>query len=472
MKGFLLTIFAVILLAGLSAQTVLTCADIQSSVDASGNSTYDGQVVTVRGIVTHVIPNSAFYIGDPEGGPWSGLYVYHRNTSNAVALGDDVKLTGELDEYFNLTELVNVSAYEILSQGNPLPPALELTTDEIPFGNPNSEQYEGVLVRLTDVQIKTGVDSYGQFKVADASNVQAMVDNGLFNITGQYTINVNDWWYMIQGIVDYHSAAGFKLNPRNASDMVKQDSIENSIITIQNTNAILNQDTVMNVTTTKLKLDWGILGYNLTFRIDPSVVLFKGLSIDGTLTPAMPEYTVSDDGSEISFSIVTQDGLISATDGAVLIKLLFEPISYGEALIDLTAFRYDNIVINSLVDGKLLTKIQEKIAYLSIGKLGDKKNIFNPQMNEKIIITYGVKTGYLAKAIVRIYDAQGRLVHTPVNVNISSSTGIEQYQWNGRDANMNYLPAGMYYCHLEVADRSSGETDRTVQPIVIKSTLK
>lgn len=471
MKGLILTLMAMILMVGLSAQ-VLSCADIQSSVDASGNSTYDGQTVTVRGIVTHVIPSSAFYIGDPEGGPWSGLYVYHGNTSNAMTVGDDVQLTGILDEYYNLTELTSISSYEIISQGNPLPPALSLTTSQIAYGSPTCEQYEGVLVKLTDVQIKSGVDNYGQFKVADVSNVQAMIDNGLFNITGTYSINVNDWWYMIQGIVDYHSSAGFKINPRNANDMIKQDSIENSIITIQNTNAILNQVTPMNVVTTKIKPAWGVLSYTMKFRFNPTQIRYQGLETEGTLTQYMPEPTVSATNDTVSFTVVYQDGLIANDDGMVLIKLLFEPLTYGEALVDLVSFKYDNYTINSLTDGKLMTRISDKIAYLNIGTDGSTKNIFNPYLNEKINIQYGVKTGYLAKAIVRIYDAQGRLVYTPVNVNITAPLGIENYRWTGRDANMKLLPAGLYYCHLEVIDRSTGDTDRTVQPIVIKSTLK
>ncbi|MDY0150929.1 MAG: hypothetical protein RBS43_01495 [Candidatus Cloacimonas sp.] len=471
MKGFVLTLLAAILFVGLSAQ-VLSCADIQYTADATGNSPYNNQTVTVRAIVTHVIPNSAFYISDPDGGPWSGLYVFHGNTSNALTVGDDVQLTGILTEYYNLTELTAISSYEIFSQGNPLPPALELSTTDIPYGSPTCEKYEGVLVKLTDVQIKSSVDSYGQFKVADVGNVQAMIDNGLFNITGAYTINVNDWWYSIQGIVDYHSSAGYKINPRNANDMIKQDSIENSIIKIENTTATLNQVTAMNVVTTKIKPVWGVLSYTMKFRFNPTQVRFEGFEGTGTLTPTNPEFVLSATGDTVSYTVMYQDGLFANEDGAVLTKLLFVPLAYGEATIDILSFKYDNYTINSLTDGKLMTKIAEKIAYLNIGSDTNTKNIFNPYLNEKINIQYGVKTGYLAKAIVRIYDAQGRLVYTPVNVNITSPLGIETFPWNGRDSNMKLLPVGLYYCHLEVIDRSTGSTERTVQPIVIKSSLK
>lgn len=474
MKGKLLILALLVLSFGLAAQTVLSCYDVQYTTAANGNSNYNGQNVTVQGIVTHVIPNSAFYISDETGGPWSGLYVYHRNTSNAVSLGDMVKLTGRITEYYSLTEMDNISAYEILSQGNALPPAADLSTSEIAYGAASSEQWEGVLVRVTDVQIKSGVDNYGQFLIADSSNVQAMVDNGLYAIPSG-SIITGEWWYIIQGIVDYHSSAGYKINPRAASDMVKQDSIENSIVKIIKTdpasNPVLNQTFKMSLVSTKVKYNWGVQRYEATLRIDPSKVLFEGLEIDSTATPEMPNYTISSAGDEISWVVDYPGGLYSDQE-VLLIKMLFRPIVYGETQIDLYNFKYNTTSVNTLVDGNLLTKLTEKIAYLNIGKDGDKKNIFNPYLNEKITLTYGVKTGYLAKAVIRIYDAQGRLVFTPVHSNSFPATGFSSYEWNGRDANLKLLPPGLYHCHLEVTDRTNGDSDSTVQPLVIKSTLK
>ncbi|MGC9361338.1 MAG: hypothetical protein ACP5F3_00245, partial [Candidatus Syntrophosphaera sp.] len=114
------------------------------------------------------------------------------------------------------------------------------------------------------------------------------------------------------------------------------------------------------------------------------------------------------------------------------------------------------------------------IAWLNITNPKDSKNVFNPELNEKLTIEYGCKTstsGINVKAIVRIYDAQGRLMTTPVNKNISNALGIESFQWDGRDSMMRRVPIGMYYCHLEVIERSSGHKETTVQPIVVKATM-
>ncbi|MDD4676834.1 MAG: hypothetical protein PHH97_04450 [Candidatus Cloacimonetes bacterium] len=477
MKNYLLTFFALVFITGISAQAVLTCYDIQYTTDPTGNSPYYNQTVTVQGIVTHIIPNSAFYIADPEGGEWSGLYVYHRNTSNVVSVGDLVKLTGTVDEHFNSTEFTNVSAYEIISQGNALPPFLELSTANMPSGtnHPENEKYEGVLVRFQDVTIKSSPDGYGQFNIADSSNIWAMVDNGLYAIPAN-SIVIGESWYIIQGIVDFHSSAGFKLNPRNANDMIKQDTIENSIIKIvrtdPTTDPLINTDVSMNLISTKIKAEWGVQSYSVSFKLNPACIHFSGFDTEGTLTPSIPDYYISSAGDTISYTVTYQDGLIYNQNDALLIKILVKPLVYGESVIELVSFKYNDTNVLNLNDGSLVTKLQKKTAYLDISKIGDKKNIFNPEMGEQIIISYGTKTGYLSKAIVRIYDAQGRLVYTPVHTNITSSTGIENFIWNGRDANLKLLPPGLYYCHLEVIDRSSGDKDNTVQPIVIKSALK
>ncbi|MDD4309911.1 MAG: hypothetical protein PHO32_05980, partial [Candidatus Cloacimonetes bacterium] len=231
----------------------------------------------------------------------------------------------------------------------------------------------------------------------------------------------------------------------------------------------------VNVTTTKVKPAWGVQSYTINLRLDPTQVIFHGLSIDGTLTPYLPTTTVSANGDSISFTVVYQEMLAANDDDMVLIKLLIEPLSYGESVIEILSFKYDNVDVTSLNDGKILTRIQGNFAYLQIGTDSSSKNIFNPYMNEKISIQYGCKTGMLGRAIIRIYDAQGRLAVTPVNLNLPNATAnlsIATYEWNGRDANMKLLPEGLYYCHLEVGNRSTGATERTVQPIVIKSRLK
>lgn len=466
----MLSILALSLSLGLMAQ--LSCYDIQHTDNPNGDSPYLGQTVTVRGIVTAINRGSTFYIGDAGGGPWTGLYVFHGNTSNLVELGDLVELTGTVDEYFKLTELTGVSSATIISRNNAVP-ITPISTADLPYGPSNTagEPYEGVLVRFNDVQVKTTMDSYGQYRIADASGVQSTVDDVLY-VPQASQIVVNQWWYQIQGVVDFHSVAGYKVLPRNAEDMIKVDDVSTSTIRIQSaSNASLNQISTLNVITSKLNANWGVREYTMTIKIDPTKVLYQGYDTAETLTNTNPTVSIADAGDVITFSYGVQEGITAASE-SVLLKLLFEPLSYGDATIELVSFRYDDVDISSLIDGKLQVKISSNTAYLNISNAAGRKNIFDPAMNEKIEIEYGTKTGFLARALIRIYDAQGRLVATPVHQNFSSSTGIERISWNGRDSNMSLVAPGLYYCHLEVSNRESGQRYKTVQPIVIKSRLK
>jgi len=218
-----------------------------------------------------------------------------------------------------------------------------------------------------------------------------------------------------------------------------------------------------------------VASYTATIKIDPNKVLFHGLDFTGTMSAFLPNFTVSAAGDTIVIVYQSQEPINSATDDQILIKLLLEPVSYGEALVQILSFAYDNTPLQGISSGRLLTAIRRNIAWLNIANPNNNKNIFNPALNEKITIEYGCKlvpTGVNTKAIIRIYDAQGRLVSTPVNKNISNALGVESIQWDGRDTNMKLLPIGLYYCHLEVIDRASGAKEITVQPIVIKSVMK
>ena len=81
------TLFLLILLSCglLFAQTALSCYDIQYNPEGGGDSPYLDQIVTVQGIVSGVTyysgsgyNNYGFFISDPTGGPWSGLFIYNQ----------------------------------------------------------------------------------------------------------------------------------------------------------------------------------------------------------------------------------------------------------------------------------------------------------------------------------------------------------------------------------------------------------
>ena len=94
---------------------------------------------------------------------------------------------------------------------------------------------------------------------------------------------------------------------------------------------------------------------------------------------------------------------------------------------------------------------------------------FNPYAGETINIEYGSRGG--VKAILRIYNSEGKLVFTPQNLLINSSDVIT-YEWDGRDKNHKLLPIGLYILHLEIIDVSSGNKRTNKAPVVIGAPLE
>ena len=122
-------------------------ASTAGSGDDCYSSSYDGQTVTVSATVTGA-ENGKYYIKDKDGA-WNGVYVY--SSSQSPAVGDSVEITAEVDEYYGLTELKNVSAYSTISSGGTVTPT-DISTGDLTGGcSATGEQWEGVLVKLTNV---------------------------------------------------------------------------------------------------------------------------------------------------------------------------------------------------------------------------------------------------------------------------------------------------------------------------------
>ncbi len=477
MKRILISVLA-LAFTGLVFAQVLSCHDVQYTEDPSGNSPYSGQVVTVEGIVVQQVfytgtaeNNKGFIISDPDGGPWSRLMIF--TSQYTPQRGDMVRVTGTITEYFGFTEMSPTTSYQVISQGNPLPqPTLIRTGDLV---GPNAEQWESVFVKVEDVNVTGLPNNHNEFKVNDGSGA-CQIDDQCFPRTGfswpQMTVGQS--WARIQGVVDY-SFDEFGLNPRDMTDLVQTLNVQNSAVRVQTVTGELNVEKEVNVLTSRMYPNWGVASYSAQFEFDPGKVKFERLDVEDTMTGFEPEYSLSEAGDILSVIYQSQEPIFSTADDQVLLKLILTPIAYGESEIKLVSFAYDNTPIANISNGKLLVPINKDMAWLNIRNEANGRNIFNPELNEKLTIEYGIKStasGVNAKAIVRIYDAQGRLVATPVNRNIGSSLGIESFVWDGRDYMTNKLPIGFYYCHLEVIDRATGHKESTVQPIVIKAKMK
>ena len=195
-----------------SAQAVThSIAEIQGELFSSP---LVGLSVTTTGIVTANNVTSAtsgvigYFIQDGEG-PWNGIFVY--DNTQAPEIGDEVIIEGEVQEFYDVTELVNVSYFETLSQGNVVPAPSVVTTGELA----SSEAYEGCLVQVVNAVCVNPDADYGE----------AIFDDGSGEVkTNDYMYLPEDGWiqdeyYAITGCIHY-TFEEYKIEPRYADDIV------------------------------------------------------------------------------------------------------------------------------------------------------------------------------------------------------------------------------------------------------------
>lgn len=193
---------------------MLTIYDIQYTTNTSGDSPEDGNVVTTSGIVTGIYQigtnQYTFFIQDGDG-PWNGIYVFE-NGNTTLALGDSVVVTGEVQEYFTLTEIGFVSNVTVASSGNAQPNAYVVTNANI-----TDEQFEGVLVELDDAVVTVATDQYGAWMANDGTGAAIKVDDDL--MAASFTAAVGDAYDVI-GVRHYAFSENLLL-PRSQAEITQ-----------------------------------------------------------------------------------------------------------------------------------------------------------------------------------------------------------------------------------------------------------
>ncbi|PCJ82589.1 MAG: hypothetical protein COA49_00580 [Bacteroidetes bacterium] len=188
-----------------SAQTVThTIAEVQGELFSSP---LIEQVVTIQGIVTAA--NDYSYFIQDGSGAWNGIYIY--DNTNLPTVGDDVILEGEVSEYFDLTEISNITYFETVSSGNTLPAAVVVETAVIAA---DGEPYEGCLVQIVNAVCTTPDADFGQGYFNDSSG-DCMVDDMLYMPDPAWVL---DEYYTITGVLNF-SYDEYKIEPRDASDV-------------------------------------------------------------------------------------------------------------------------------------------------------------------------------------------------------------------------------------------------------------
>ena len=225
--------------------------DIQYTTDSSGDSPLNGQTVTISGIVTAEFwgssSNRYLYVQDAEG-PWNGVVCFEYDgwdtfdftssagTVHSVAEGDSVTVTGTVDEYYGLTEIVDVT--EVIIYGpavNMISPAV-VTPGQIMTGGTDAEAYEGCLVKVDNVTVDDADLGNGEWSVTDGTNsvhVDDIWDYYYFPESGQVLAGVS-------GVMTY-TYSNTKLEPRLARDVVEA---EGDPVRVQRVQQVLYSDLI------------------------------------------------------------------------------------------------------------------------------------------------------------------------------------------------------------------------------------
>ncbi len=217
--------FVAVLVLGLPGVVAATTIyDVQHNETSQGSgedcypSPFYNQTVTFSGVVTHAGVATGypdFWLQDPNDPLWSGVFFYDNSVEPSV--GDSLTITCSVDEYFGLTEMKNVSSFQIHSTGATLPSPVDITTGDLSGGcNVHGEAYEGMLVRLTNVTVTQATNSYGEWFVNDGSG-ECQLDDFLY----AYSAGLGQSFDAIVGIVHYNYGE-YELLPRSAGDIVEE----------------------------------------------------------------------------------------------------------------------------------------------------------------------------------------------------------------------------------------------------------
>ena len=138
--------------------------DIQGTTDVSPLT---GTTVTTEGIVTADFQGTnqlgGFFIQDTAGDhnalTSDGIYVF--NTSFAVKVGDYVRVTGTVAEFFNKTEISPATSVTVLSSNNPVMAPVDISLPVAAVSD--LERYEGMLVRFPQTLTVSETFNTGRF---------------------------------------------------------------------------------------------------------------------------------------------------------------------------------------------------------------------------------------------------------------------------------------------------------------------
>ncbi|MBE0643626.1 MAG: T9SS type A sorting domain-containing protein [Bacteroidetes bacterium] len=214
----------------------LRIRDIQYTPYSNGNSGAVGGTVTIRGTVVSSADDLGMTFIQDDTAPWSGLMVRGDESIRLLQVGQDVTITGEVAEYYNVTTIINAT----LTNDNgtaTVPDPIELTTGAfetlvVRDGNASAEPWEGMLTIFKNLSVTSSnaddpSGNFGEILVDDGSGDMRIDDSGTWKAvytndptqTDKIFLSVGTTIESVTGIM-YFSFSYYKLEPRTEADFV------------------------------------------------------------------------------------------------------------------------------------------------------------------------------------------------------------------------------------------------------------
>jgi predicted MPP superfamily phosphohydrolase len=329
-KAWLLS-FICLVLGNLTAVTIYEIQYTSHPGNGSYPSDFAGQTVTTQGIVTAYgySGNNGYYISMPEGGAWKGILVY--NDTNFPTPGTMVEITGQVWEYYGLTEIRYVSSYLVISTNNPIPPAEIVTTSQA-----GGEAYEGVLVRMEEAVVSQEVNQYNEWAVNDGSGECAINDIFFDPVSLGGLISIGVLFDSITGIGHYGYGL-YSINPRSAADLVINS--EGVVVTLPTLQVPVGAQLTVPINVSSLTMSQSFQSYHFNLSYNPGLLSYQNYGITGTLSSNGTVMVIPSAGSlSVSFS---SNGFLLGQ--GTLLNLNFSSLASGVSPLTATNFTFNDI---------------------------------------------------------------------------------------------------------------------------------
>ncbi len=397
-------------------------------------SQYTGQQVTIKAIVAigagvlRTDKLTAFVQDETKRGIEIFDYDVTEAYLNDFVKGNELEITGTVDVYNQVAEIKNFT-YNVISTGNDVP-TLKLKISEC-----NDLNLEGTYIQTTGVVTDKYYAGGGtNIEISDNKEPAHTLPIRVWDSTG---INCDDFEagfiLQVKGVATIYNN-NIQLSPGYQEDMTEGTLNPYDFLIITPEHPQAGTDLVLTFNNEDTSYDF----VNINWKTNKD------------LAYKTEEMTPNADYTEFTYTF-------TSPKAGTKFELYFETFS--------------DTIRTVFPETAPEEPIEIEIPSLSLmAKITIPAKPFDPRAGQTFPIDISGSNG--DKAIVRIYDMQGRLKTTLYNSIISTNSGIVRINWDGKDKNYNILPVGLYICHLEVIDRSSGKSKTDKAPIMIGTELK